>query len=96
VIAGGLIPGGCDGVVVADSLQFTKEQLDDMTANGAHIETKSYPGTDSANACGANSRYQAVGTVFRTDISPLYFLYPQQEPGTVPLYRYVISKSFTN
>ena len=63
--APGLLPGGCNGIVAADEIIFSKTQLQQMTASGPHTERKFYPGTDSPTGCGSNSRYYVTWTVMQ-------------------------------
>ena len=74
--AGGLLPGGCNGIVASDEIVFSKAQLQQMTASGPHTETRNYPGTDSPIGCGSNSNYHVTWTVMRTQLQPL-------QPGQV-------------
>jgi hypothetical protein len=66
-VAGGLLPGGCNGIVAADEIILSKGQLQQMTSRGPHTETKFYPGTDSPRGCGSNSRYHVTWTVMRAE-----------------------------
>lgn len=55
---GGILPGGCDGVVADGKHTFTGKQLADGTAGGQSLSGNDFtPGTDSADGCGSNSRY---------------------------------------
>lgn len=53
-----LLDPNCDGPVVAAAITTTGAELSAKTANGAIVSpTADYEGTDSADGCGANSRY---------------------------------------
>jgi hypothetical protein len=69
----GLVSGGCDGGVVADSIPQppTSLSINDinnlpgMAQTGSHTETRHYPGYDSPWGCGSNSNYYLTWTITR-------------------------------
>jgi hypothetical protein len=56
----------CDGLVWLDARDFTGEELFLGTQNGRYMSyTKDFPGSNSPEGCGSNSRYIATWTVYR-------------------------------
>jgi hypothetical protein len=65
LVAPGLLPGGCNGLVAAAEIVFSKSQLEEMTSGGPHTETTFFPGSDSGIGCGTNSRYHVTWSIIR-------------------------------
>jgi len=58
----------CDGMVAADVIGRTKEELDtaiDLADGITYHQTRRYPGADSPAGCGANSDYTVTWSVMR-------------------------------
>ncbi len=56
----------CDGKVAEDKIVVSSSTLDEWTKNeNIYSETRYYPGTDSNDGCGANSKYYVTWTVTR-------------------------------
>jgi hypothetical protein len=63
---GGILFANCDGPVAIDQIAVTGADLMNWTlGTGMHSETRFYPGTDSPDGCGGNSRYTVTWSVIR-------------------------------
>lgn len=63
----GIFFPNCDGIVAADKIVISGDQLDMWTAStGSFAKTIEYPGTDSPVGCGANSLYYVEWAVARS------------------------------
>ncbi len=59
----GLLSGGCNGLVFADKIFLTLEELKKSISDGIYSQEKSYIGTESPPGCGPNSKYQVKWSV---------------------------------
>jgi hypothetical protein len=58
----------CDGMVAADAIARSKEQLDtaiDAAGGATYRQSRRYPGSDSPAGCGSNSDYTVTWSVTR-------------------------------
>jgi hypothetical protein len=71
---GSFLSPDCDGMVAADVIGRSKEELDaaiDLADGISYRQTRRYPGSDSPAGCGANSDYTVTWSVVRDrDVGP--------------------------
>ncbi|MDQ4073440.1 MAG: hypothetical protein M3162_03950 [Thermoproteota archaeon] len=53
----GLLPGGCNGLVFADKLVISSQELKNLTHKGKYTHEEFFQGYDSPPGCGTNSKY---------------------------------------
>jgi hypothetical protein len=63
----GWLLADCDGPVAVDQVSTSGANLHEWAQAGPHTETRAYPGLESPDGCGGNSRYQVTWTVARVD-----------------------------